>query len=68
LSRKRERRKYIIIAGNGDPCPRCGDPMQVREYEKVDEKPAHEFFARWFCCLNKTCKTTLVMPARYKVV
>jgi CBS-domain-containing membrane protein len=21
----------------------------------------------WFCCVNKTCKTTLVMPARYKV-
>jgi hypothetical protein len=25
------------------------------------------FYTRWFCCLNKQCKTTLVMPARYKV-
>jgi hypothetical protein len=22
---------------------------------------------RLFCCMNKQCKTTLVMPARYKV-
>jgi len=42
--------------------------MQIREYDGVDEKlPSHPFFTRWFCCMNKTCKTTLVMPARYKV-
>jgi len=42
--------------------------MQIREYDGSDEKPSQSFFTRWFCCLNKTCKTTLVMPARYKVV
>jgi hypothetical protein len=26
------------------------------------------FYTRWFCCVNKACKTTLVMPPRYKVV
>jgi hypothetical protein len=42
--------------------------MQIREYDGVDEGlPSNPFFTRWFCCMNSTCKTTLVMPARYKV-
>jgi hypothetical protein len=51
-----------------DACPRCGQPMQIREYDGIDEKQLREpSYTRWFCCMNKTCKTTLVMPARYKV-
>ena len=38
--------------------------MQVREYE--EQLPQPSSYTRWFCCMNKTCKTTLVMPARYK--
>jgi hypothetical protein len=43
--------------------------MQIREYEGVDAKQLAQsfFYTRWFCCMNKTCKTTLVMPSRYKV-
>jgi hypothetical protein len=68
LTGKRKQRKSIAIPGEGDPCPRCGKPMQIREYEGVDAKQlAQPFLSRWFCCMNKTCKTTLVMPARYKV-
>jgi hypothetical protein len=26
------------------------------------------FYSRWFDCMNKSCKTTLVMPERCKVV
>jgi hypothetical protein len=66
LSGKRKRRKCIVIPGEGDPCPRCREPMQIREYDGIGEKERHHY-TRWFCCLNKTCKTTLVMPARYKV-
>ena len=69
LSRKRKRKKYIVIPGDGDPCPRCGEPMQIREFDGDGEKQlSHQFFTRWFCCMNETSKTTLVMPARYKVV
>lgn len=65
---KRNRKKRLVIPGDGDPCPRCGEPMQIREYDAVDQKlPNQPFFARWFYCTNKACKTTLVMPARYKV-
>jgi hypothetical protein len=68
LRAKRNRKKYLVIPGDGDPCPRCGEPMQIREYDGVDAKQlGQSFFARWFCCMNKTCKTTLVMPSRYKV-
>jgi hypothetical protein len=69
LREKRKRKKFIVIPGEGDPCPRCGNPMQIREYadfEEKQERPA-SFYTRWFCCINKTCKTTLVMPARYKM-
>ena len=43
--------------------------LQMREYDQVDEKqPSQSFsYERWFCCTNKVCKTTLVMPARYKL-
>jgi|SRR6516225_10468696 len=68
LKNKRSRKKCIVIAGNGDPCPRCGNPMQIREYAGLNEKQERRpsFYTRWFCCLNKACKTTLVMPLHDK--
>jgi len=66
LNGKRERKKFIVVPGDGEPCPRCGKPTQIREYEKQLRQPP--FYTRWFCCLNKMCKTNLVMPARYKVI
>jgi len=66
LRGKRKRKKFIVIHGDGDPCPRCGEPMQIREYN--EKQPSQSFsYKRWFCCLNESCKTTLVMPARYKL-
>jgi hypothetical protein len=61
--------KCIVVPGVGDPCPRCGEPMQIREYADPKEKQEERayFYTRWFCCINKTCKTTLVMPARYRM-
>jgi hypothetical protein len=48
---------------------RCGVPMQIREPAGVGDRQQRQLFSytRWFCCMNKQCKTTLVMPARYKV-
>jgi len=69
LRGKRKRRKYIIIPGDGDPCPRCGKPMQVREYDGIGETQLRQpsSYTRWFCCMNENCRTTLVMPVRYKM-
>jgi hypothetical protein len=38
--------------------------MQIREYAGLNEKEERRpsFYTRWFCCMNKACKTTLVMP------
>jgi len=43
--------------------------MQIREYSNLTDKDLHRpcFYTRWFCCRNKSCRTTLVMPERYKV-
>ena len=42
--------------------------MQIREYAfKEKQERRASFYTRWFCCMNETCKTTLVMPARYKM-
>ena len=66
---KRKRKKSIVIPGDGDACPRCGQPMQIRQYDALDEEQLRQSFSytRWFCCMNESCKTTLVMPSRYKV-
>ena len=43
--------------------------MQIREYAGIneEEKRRPSLYTRWFCCVNKARKTTLVMPARYKM-
>jgi hypothetical protein len=47
-----------------------GVPMQIREYSNLIDKHSHRpyFYMRWFCCMNKNCRTTLVMPERYKIM
>jgi len=44
--------------------------MQIREYAEASKEHLDQryFYTRWFCCINKSCRTTLVMPARYKVM
>jgi len=68
--RQRQRQKPIVIPGEGDPCPRCGVPMQIREPDGIGDRQRRQsfFYTRWFCCMDKQCKTTLVMPARYRVM
>jgi hypothetical protein len=65
-TKKRNRDRRVVIPGNGDPCPRCGVPMQIREYYEVTKKKLRQsyFYTRWFCCMNKRCRTTLSFNAR----
>jgi hypothetical protein len=45
IARKRTRKKCLVIPGDGDPCPRCGEPIQIREYDGVDQElPSYPFF------------------------
>jgi hypothetical protein len=53
----------------GDRCPRCGQWTQVREHKEITEKHLRQPFhySRWFVCTNRRCRTTLIMPERFKV-
>ena len=66
----RQRDRAVVVPGNGDPCPRCGVPMQIREYSNSTNQYLRRpyFYTRWFCCLNNSCRTTMVMPERYKIM
>jgi hypothetical protein len=35
--------------------------MQIREYDGIDKQGLRQppFYTRWFCCLNKACRTSL---------
>lgn len=61
---------YKIIPGEGDPCPRCKRPAQIREHLQI--KPKHlsqaYYFSRWFNCTHADCQTTLFMAERFKVM
>ena len=66
---KSRKGKTTVIPGDGDPCPRCGVPMEI-QHNSVGDKHLRQpfYYRRWFRCTNGSCKTTLVMPERYKVI
>ena len=39
-----KRRKPIVISGDGDPCPRCGVPMQIREPDGIGDRQRRQRF------------------------
>jgi hypothetical protein len=61
--------KPRIVEGAGIDCPRCGKPTQIREHKQVTDKQLRQpfYYSRWFCCLNRKCRTTLVMMDEHKV-
>src|SRR5262249_21207770 len=42
--------------------------LTLIQTSSLRQPPHPSFYTRWFCCLNKSCKTNLVIPARYKVL
>lgn len=62
-------RRYAVIGDDGDPCPRCEMPTQIRQHIEITEKHLNQpyYYSRWFFCTNQRCRTTLVMPSRYIV-
>lgn len=62
--------KTKIIPGEGDPCPRCKKPTQIREHLEVLQSHLNQpfYYSRWFNCENPRCRTTLIMPERYRVM
>ena len=64
------KRNTIIRSEEGDPCPRCNQPTQVREHRHLTDKLLKQpfYYTRWFYCRNKHCKTTTIMQDKFKVM
>ena len=62
--------QLVIVPGDGPPCPMCCRPTQIREHRQItaDLVAKPYYFRRWFCCVNRRCKTKLVMRDEFKVV
>jgi hypothetical protein len=63
-------RGRIIKSFDGPPCPGCGRATEVRKYERIGPKQLMRplyYYSRWYCCMNKHCRTTLIMPEEFKV-
>jgi hypothetical protein len=35
---RKKKRNRVVIRSAGDPCPRCGVPMQIREYAEASKE------------------------------
>jgi hypothetical protein len=59
-----------VVSFDGPPCRRCGCPTEVREHKEVTAKELARpfYYTRWFNCLNRRCRTTLIMPEEFKVI
>jgi hypothetical protein len=65
----RKKYHYVVIPGNGDPCPQCCQPTQIREHAAITEKHLRQphYYRRWFYCQNPQCRVTTVMHPRHIV-
>src|ERR1019366_7610782 len=62
-------RAYVVPGMNGDECPRCGRPTEIREHAEITKRHLEQpfYYSRWFCCVNPACRTSVIMPERFKV-
>ena len=63
-------RRHLVIPGSGDPCPRCGRATEIREHRAITNRELRRpfYYARWFYCRNRRCRTTTIVPDRYRVL
>ncbi len=61
--------KSKIIHDAGIDCPRCGRPTQIREHKQITDKQRRQpfYYSRWFFCLNRNCRATLIMRDEFRV-
>jgi len=61
--------RKTLVDGVGDPCHRCGYPTEIHQHLVVTQKRLNQpfYYSRWFYCANKRCRTTLIMPEKFKI-
>ena len=62
--------RHLVVPGRGDPCPRCGRATEIRQHRCISARELRRpfYYARWFYCRNQRCRTTVIVPDRYRVV
>jgi hypothetical protein len=68
--KKRWKKTHRVLADvQGDCCPRCATPTQVRVHKQITDKHRRQpyYYSRWYYCVNPNCRTTLIMPERFRV-
>jgi hypothetical protein len=65
----KRKRSRVVLGERGDPCPRCGRSTEVREHGEITPKHRRQpyYYSRWFYCTNPKCKTSMIMPDRFRV-
>ena len=66
---RRQSRSYRVIPGEGIPCPRCGEPTQIRKHLAITDRHLQQpyYFSRWFYCRNSHCAVTVHVTEEFKV-
>ena len=59
----------VVVPGDGEPCPRCGQMMQTFEHREIGprQRRAAFYYRRWFRCCNISCRTNVVTRAEDRV-
>ena len=62
-------KKYCVVGHDGLPCPRCRQPMEIREHVLITKRHLQQpyYFSRWFYCRNPRCPVTLHLSEAFKV-
>jgi hypothetical protein len=62
--------RHLVIPGRGDSCPRCGKATQIREHRAITDRELRRpfYYERWFYCRNPRCRTTTIVPDRFRVI
>jgi len=60
---------FEIVGNDGDPCPRCGQPTQVRQHKTIRSRELRGpfYYSKWFYCVNRDCQTNTIVPPRFRV-
>lgn len=63
-------KKYRIVGINGEKCPRCNEPSEIREHFGITDQELQKafYYTRWYNCRNQQCQTTIFFNDDFKVI
>lgn len=67
---RRKNKTYVVLSGDGIPCPRCGWPTQARRHPAITDELRRKkfYFEQWFYCVNGSCRTRHIICNEFKVI